>query len=72
MTGSNKKLIDAQEYEKMVKEKVNLSDYFKFQNAYILIYLNAFFYNASSEFQEAFSSPDIQLPKNFWDLIEFG
>jgi len=69
LTGSNKKLIDAQEYEKMVKEKVNLSDYFKFQNAYILIYLNAFFYNASSEFQEAFSSPDIQLPKNFYEFL---
>ena len=69
LTGSNKKLIDAQEYENMIKEKVNLGDYFKFQNAYILIYLNFFFYNASEDFQQAFSNTDVQLPDKFYDFL---
>ena len=61
LTGCNKKLIEIADYELMLKEKeqTNLEKYFKFQNAYILIYLNCFFYNASEEFQEAFSSDSI-------------
>ena len=51
------------------KEKVDLYKYFRFQNAYILIYLNCFFYNASEEFQEAFSSEDVTLPINFYDFL---
>jgi hypothetical protein len=63
LTGCNKKLIEIPEYERMMKEKnekeTDLYKYFKFQNSYILIYLNCFFYNASEEFQEAFSSDDV-------------
>jgi hypothetical protein len=51
------------------KEQTNLEKYFKFQNAYILIYLNCFFYNASEEFQEAFSSDDFVLPQKFYDFL---
>ena len=69
LTGCNKKLITATEYENIIKEKINLEKYFKFQNAYILIYLNCFFYNASEDFQEAFSSSDVQLPKKFYDFL---
>ena len=73
LTGCNKKLIEISEYERMMKakekEKVDLYKYFRFQNAYILIYLNCFFYNASEEFQEAFSSEDVTLPINFYDFL---
>jgi hypothetical protein len=73
LTGCNKKLIEIPEYERMMKakekEKVDLYKYFRFQNAYILIYLNCFFYNASEEFQEAFSSEDVTLPINFYDFL---
>lgn len=34
-----------------------------------MIYLNCFFYNASEEFQEAFSSEDVTLPINFYDFL---
>ena len=69
LTACNKKLIDIKEYEGMLKDKNNLDKYFKFQNAYILIYLNFFFYNASEDFQEAFSSPEVQLPPKFYDFL---
>jgi hypothetical protein len=69
LTGCNKKLIDSKQYEDIIKDKVNLEKYFKFQNAYILIYLNSFFYNASEDFQEAFSSKDVQLPIKFYDFL---
>ena len=71
LTGCNKKLIEIADYELMLKEKeqTNLEKYFKFQNAYILIYLNCFFYNASEEFQEAFSSDDFVLPQKFYDFL---
>ena len=69
LTGCNKKLIEPDEYERMLKEKNNLEQNFKFQNAYILIHLNNFFYNASGEFQEAFSSSDVQLPPKFYDFL---
>ena len=91
LTGCNKKLIDINEYEKMLKEKDNsdkkmlkekdnsdkkmlkekdnLDKNFKFQNAYILIYLNFFFYNASEDFQKAISSEEVKLPPKFYDFL---
>ena len=69
LTSCNKKLIEAEEYERMVKDKSNLEKIFKFQNAYILIYLNNFFYNASAEFQEAFSNQEVQLPPKFYNFL---
>ena len=71
LTGYNKKLIEIDEYERLVKEKdkTDLYKFFKFQNAYILIYLNCFFYNASEEFQKAFSSPEVSLPQKFYDFL---
>ena len=69
LTAGNKKLMDAKEYGIMLKDKNNLEKNFKFQNSYILIYLNLFFYNASENFQNAFSSKDIEIPNKFYDFL---
>ena len=41
----------------------------KFQNIYILIYLNDFFYNDSLDFQMAFLNENIILPENFFQIL---
>ena len=69
LTDNNKKLIEKEEYENMLKEQINLEKHFKFQNSYILIYLNCFFYNASEDFQNAFSSPEVKLPSAFYEFL---
>ena len=53
----------------MEEEKINLQNIYKFQNSYILIYLNCFFYNASEDFQKAFSSPDVKIPEQFYEFL---
>ncbi len=69
LTDNNKKLIEREDYEIMLKDKTNLEKHYKFQNSYILIYLNCFFYNASEDFQNAFSSPDFTLPEQFYEFL---
>ena len=70
LTDNNKKLIEIEEYERLLKEnKTNLEKHYKFQNSYILIYLNCFFYNASEDFQNAFSSPEVKLPEQFYEFL---
>ena len=70
LTDNNKKLIEMEEYDKMLKEnKTNLEKHYKFQNSYILIYLNCFFYNASEDFQNAFSSDEVKLPGQFYEFL---
>ena len=70
LTENNKRLISQVEYDKMLKEeKKNLQTLYKFQNSYILIYLNCFFYNASEDFQNAFSSPDVKIPEKFYEFL---
>ena len=46
-----------------------LQSVYKFQNSYILIYLNCFFYNASEDFQNAFSSPEVKIPEQFYEFL---
>ena len=69
LTDNNKKLIEKEEYENMLKDNTNLQKHYKFQNSYILIYLNCFFYNASEDFQNAFSSPEVKLPEEFYEFL---
>ena len=69
LTDNNKKVIEIADYENMLKDKTNLEKHYKFQNSYILIYLNCFFYNASEDFQNAFSSPDVKLPEEFYEFL---
>ncbi len=70
LTENNKRLIDKTEYEKMLKnENPILQSVYKFQNSYILIYLNCFFYNASEDFQNAFSSPEVKIPEQFYEFL---
>jgi len=69
LTDNNKKLIEKEDYEIMLKDKTNLHKNYKFQNSYILIYLNCFFYNASEDFQNAFSSPEVKLPEQFYEFL---
>ena len=69
LTDNNKKVIEIEDYENMLKDKTNLEKHYKFQNSYILIYLNCFFYNASEDFQNAFSSPDVKIPEQFYEFL---
>ena len=70
LTDNNKRTISKTEYEKILEEeKINLQNIYKFQNSYILIYLNCFFYNASEDFQKAFSSPDVKIPEQFYEFL---
>ena len=70
LTENNKRIISKEEYEKMLKdENIVLESVYKFQNSYILIYLNCFFYNASEDFQKAFSSPDVKIPEKFYEFL---
>ena len=69
LTEYNKKLIEIEDYANMLKDTSNLQKNYKFQNSYILIYLNCFFYNASEDFQNAFSSPDVKIPEKFYEFL---
>ena len=69
LTDNNKKVIEIEDYENMLKDKTNLEKHYKFQNSYILIYLNCFFYNASEDFQNAFSSPEVKIPEQFYEFL---
>ena len=69
LTDNNKKLIEKDEYEEMLKDQTNFEKKYKFQNSYILIYLNCFFYNASEDFQKAFASPEVKVPEHFYEFL---
>ena len=68
LTETIKKTISKDDYETIL-ENENLENRFKFQNSYILIYLNYFFYNASGDFQNGFSSDEVKIPEKFYEFL---
>ena len=69
LTDYNANIIEKEEYSKILKDNSNLLKYFKFQNSYILIYLNFLFYNSIEDFQNSFSSPHLKIPEQFFDFL---